>query len=165
MIKLVLLDRDGILNKELGDYVTCVEEFEVLPHAPYNLKRLQMEGIKLVVVTNQSGIAKQRYSHDGLAQIHTVLADELAKAGVQLDEIYYCPHHPSISNCLCRKPESGMIEKALSRFNVSPEHAVMIGDKPRDTAAAEGAGVKAFEVPSNHNWDMVVDEILGLAKK
>lgn len=160
----MLLDRDGILNKELGGYVTCVDDFEVLPHAVTNLKRLQQAGLKLVIVTNQSGIAKQLYSHYTLAQIHQVLIDELSKHGVKLDEIYYCPHHPTVSNCLCRKPESGMVQKALAKFGYEAKQAVMIGDKPRDTQAAVGAGVKAYEVPSNHDWTYVADEILASCK-
>lgn len=159
MVRFVLLDRDGVLNKELGGYVTNTADFEVLPHVVPNLLRLRKAGCKFIVITNQSGIAKQLYDHVTLGHIHQKLIQTLAAHQVVLEEIYYCPHHPDFSRCICRKPESGMVEKALARFGVNAAEAVMIGDTPRDVEAAAAAGVKAFKISSNEDWSWVVDEL------
>jgi D-glycero-D-manno-heptose 1,7-bisphosphate phosphatase len=160
MDKLILLDRDGVLNKELGGYVTNTEDFEVLPHVIPNLLRLKEAGYKFIVITNQSGIAKGMYSHYTLNAIHQKLIDALQTNQIFIEEIYYCPHHPDFSLCLCRKPKSGMIERALARFGVKPEQAVMIGDTVRDIEAAENVGVKAYKIHPNEDWAWVVDTIL-----
>lgn len=159
MLKLVLLDRDGVLNRELGGYVTNTSDFEVLPHVLPNLTRLKQRGCRFVVITNQSGIAKGLYTHEGLAGIHNKLKDTLAQQQIELDEIYYCPHHPDFGLCLCRKPQSSMIEKALARYGVRPGEAIMIGDTPRDVEAAEQAGVTGFKINPNEDWAFVVDEV------
>lgn len=162
MIQLVLLDRDGVLNREIGGYITNTEEFEVLPHVVPNLQKLKEAGCRFVIITNQSGIAKRKYTHDMLEQIHQKLRTHLLAHHIELDEIYYCPHDPYLSLCTCRKPKSGMIEKALARFNVSPEHAIMIGDTPRDIEAAEKVGVRGYKIDSNRNWKPIVDEIVAI---
>jgi D-glycero-D-manno-heptose 1,7-bisphosphate phosphatase len=159
MLKLIFFDRDGVLNKELGGYTSSVELFEVLPHVVPNLKRLAPHNLKYVVVTNQSGIAKGLYTHQILSDIHQKLINELEAHQLKLEDIYYCPHHPDFSLCICRKPQSGMIEKALAQFGVKPHEAIMIGDTPRDVEAAEAVGVKAYKIDSNQNWDFVLDEI------
>lgn len=160
MVKLILFDRDGVLNRELGGYVTDVPSFEVLPHVLPNLIKLKEAGYRFVIITNQSGIAKGIYSHEGLAAIHNKLKKYVAEAGIVFDEIYYCPHHPEYSLCLCRKPQSGMIEKALARFGVAPHEAVMIGDTPRDIEAAEAAGVKAYKIAPNEDWTPIAESLL-----
>lgn len=165
MSKLILLDRDGVLNRELGGYVTTPEAFEILPHVLPNLKRLADLGYLLVIITNQGGIAKKLYTHETLKQIHAKMTAELASHGIILSEIYYCPHHQDSGKCLCRKPASIMIEKALARFKVKPQDAFMIGDTPRDIEAATLAEVQSYQVDSNADWTFVVDEILAQTKK
>jgi len=160
MIKLILLDRDGVINKELGAYVTNPDDFELLPHVIPNLIKLKNAGIKVVVVTNQGGIAKELYTHIILAKIHNKLNTSLLEHNLSIDEIFYCPHHQDFGNCLCRKPASIMVEKALARFGVIAAEAHMIGDTQRDIDAAEAAGVKATMVESNQDWSFVIDEIL-----
>lgn len=159
MLKLVLLDRDGVLNRELGGYVTNTADFEVLPHVVPNLLRLKKMGCRFVVITNQSGIAKSLYTHKGLNEIHQKLVNTLEKNDLQLDEIYYCPHHPDFGLCLCRKPLSSMVEKALARYGVMPHEAIMIGDTMRDVEAAQHVGVSAYKINSNENWGRIVDEL------
>lgn len=160
MIKLILLDRDGVINKELGGYVTNPDDFELLPHVIPNLIKLKNAGIKVAVITNQGGIAKGLYSHQILADIHAKLNKSLLEHGLAFDEIYYCPHHPDFGKCLCRKPASIMVEKALARYGVNASEAIMIGDTQRDVDAANAAGVKATKVESNQDWLFVIDEIL-----
>lgn len=160
MVKLILFDRDGVLNRELGGYVTDVPFFEVLPHVLPNLIKLKRAGFRFVIITNQSGIAKGIYTHEILDAIHHKLKAHVAEAGIAFDEIYYCPHHPDYSRCICRKPQSGMIEKALARFGVKPEEAIMIGDTPRDIEAAEAAGVKTFKISPNEDWTPIAESLL-----
>lgn len=160
MFKLILLDRDGVINKELGAYVTNPNDFELLPHVIPNLIKLKRAGVLVVVITNQGGIAKGLYAHQTLVQIHQKLKLAIAEHQLFFDEIYYCPHHPEYGKCLCRKPGSIMIEKALARFGVNPQEALMIGDTQRDVDAAHAVGVKAIKIESNQDWSSIIDEIL-----
>ena len=106
-------------------------------------------GFALVVITNQSGIGLGLYGHEEVQALHDVLARELATAGVRLDGIYYCPHHPSGGRCLCRKPGSLLLERAIARHGIDPVRSIMIGDRERDVQAAEAAGVRGVIVESN----------------
>lgn len=148
--KAVFLDRDGVLNRELGRYVCGPEDLEVLPGVPAALKRLREKGYLLIVVTNQAGIARGLYTHETLRRMHEKLEEELARAGVRLDAIYYSPQHPDHSGrSLCRKPGPLMLEKAMARFGIDPSRSYFIGDRERDMQAAAAAGVKGILIPSN----------------
>ena len=160
MQKAIFLDRDGVLNKEIGAYVTHHDFFDVPEFVPVQLKRLQDAHYILIVITNQGGIAKGLYTNGELNSIHQKLTAVLAKSGVTLTAIYYCPHHPDYGKCLCRKPGSLMIEKAISKYDIDAEQSFMIGDTVRDIEAAEAAGVKGILIEPNIDWKFVVDEIL-----
>lgn len=160
MNKAVFLDRDGVINFDPGDYTFKPEEFKINEGIIQNLKRLHENGFLLIIITNQGGISKQIYTHDHVEVIHKYLAEELDKVNVQLTEIYYCPHHSVNENCICRKPNSLLIEKAIARFNIDPKKSFMIGDKMRDVEAAEKAGIKGIKVGLNENIEKYVDEIL-----
>ncbi|MBU8891547.1 MAG: HAD family hydrolase [Bacteroidales bacterium] len=160
MNKAVFLDRDGVINFDPGDYTFRLEEFKINEGVIRNLKRLHENGFLLILITNQGGISKQIYSSDHVEVIHIYLADELEKENVQLTEIYYCPHHSVNENCICRKPNSLLIEKAIARFDIDPEKSYMIGDKMRDVEAAEKAGVKGIKVGLNENIEKYVDQII-----
>ena len=138
MNKAVFLDRDGVLNKELGDYVCRFEDFKVLEHNFTALKELQDRGYLLIVITNQGGLAKGWYSANVLDQMHTQLITTYAEQGVLISEVYYCNHHPEYNGkCLCRKPGSLMLEKALARFGIDASQSYFIGDRERDVIAGE----------------------------
>ena len=157
--KAVFLDRDGVLNKELGDYVCRLEDFTVLEHNFEPLKKLQDLGYLLIVITNQGGLAKGWYSEETLTAMHQKLRTMYAENGIYLTEIYYCNHHPQYtSNCLCRKPGSLMLEKALARFEIDAERSYFIGDRERDVIAGEAAGVTGVLIDS----DQPIGEILHL---
>jgi D-glycero-D-manno-heptose 1,7-bisphosphate phosphatase len=145
MNKAIFLDRDGVLNKELYDYICRVEDFEVLTYQIPVLKKLYDEGYLLIIITNQGGIALNRYTEDQLAEMHRILYSEFEKQGAKITHAYYCPHHPTVNEpCQCRKPASGMVLEAIATYNIDPTLSVMIGDKPRDVEAANGAGVKGI---------------------
>ncbi|HEY0054935.1 MAG TPA: HAD family hydrolase [Pedobacter sp.] len=157
--KAVFLDRDGVLNKELGDYVCNLEDFHILEHNFETLKQLQDRGFLLIVITNQGGIAKGWYSESTLCKMHLKLADTYKKQGVVFTEMYYCRHNPLYNgNCLCRKPGSIMLEKAIARFNIDKTKSYFIGDRERDVIAGQSAGVSGILIDS----DQPISEVLRL---
>lgn len=160
MNKAVFLDRDGVINHDPGDYTYNLSEFTLNDGIIENLKRLHNNGFLLILITNQGGISKKLYTHSNVDEIHTYFINELKKVGVSLAEAYYCPHHSNNEKCLCRKPNSLMIEKALARFNIDPKQSYMLGDKDRDVECAEKAGVKGIKVEINKNIKKYVDQII-----
>jgi D-glycero-D-manno-heptose 1,7-bisphosphate phosphatase len=154
MNKAIFLDRDGVLNHEIYDYITKPEDFEVLEYQIPPLKKLYDEGFLLIVITNQGGIAQNRYTEEILAEMHQILADKFEAQGAKITHAYYCPHHPTISGeCSCRKPKSGMLLEAIATYNIDPALSVMVGDKPRDVEAANGAGVRGIEILPDEQID------------
>ena len=161
MNKAVFLDRDGVLNKELGDYVCHFEDFKVLEHNFTALKELQDRGYLLIVITNQGGLAKGWYSANVLDQMHTQLITTYAEQGVLISEVYYCNHHPEYNGkCLCRKPGSLMLEKALARFGIDASQSYFIGDRERDVIAGQAAGVTGILIDS----DQPIGDVLRLIR-
>lgn len=160
----VFLDRDGVLNQEIGNYVTTPEAFQVLPHVISNLQKLQQHNFRLIVITNQGGIAKGLYTKNVLQQIHAKFLAVCAENGVVIDEIFYCPHHPDFGKCLCRKPGSLMIQKALAKYRIDASKSFMIGDAERDMQAANDAGVTGFRISPNENWDHITGKILEMSR-
>jgi D-glycero-D-manno-heptose 1,7-bisphosphate phosphatase len=148
MNKAVFLDRDGVINVERG-YTHRIEDFVILPDLVENLKLYLSKGYLLIIVSNQSGVAKGLYTQADVETIHSFLTNELTKHDIRLSEIYYCIHHPDVSRCICRKPDSLFVEKALARFNIDPSKSYFIGDKDRDVQAAEKAGVKGILIEAN----------------
>jgi D-glycero-D-manno-heptose 1,7-bisphosphate phosphatase len=148
MKKAVFLDRDGVINVERG-YTHRLEDFLILPDVMEVLQLLQKRGYLLIVISNQSGIAKELYKQTDVETLHQFMVEEFTKNGIVLSEIYYCVHHPDVCNCICRKPDSLFVEKSLARFDIDPKESYFIGDKERDVEAAEKAGVKGILIESN----------------
>ena len=157
-MKAVFLDRDGVINVERG-YTHKLEDFVILPDLMEVLQLLQKKGYLLIVISNQSGIAKGLYKQSEVEVLHKFMTDEFAKNGIRLSEIYYCVHHPDVSNCICRKPDSLFVEKALARFDIDAAESFFIGDKERDTEAAEKAGVKGILIEANISLKTILDQI------
>ncbi len=150
MQKVLFLDRDGVINHDPGDYTQSLETFILLPEILDRLKLWYETGYKLVVITNQAGIAKGLYDREEVEKMHQYLQDSAKQKGFDFLAFYYCPHHPEINGkCLCRKPGSVLIEKAIKRFDVDKFNSLMIGDKDRDLVAASSAGIKGFKVNCN----------------
>lgn len=149
MDKAIFLDRDGVINHDPGDYTKSLEEFHILPTVMEALKQIQDKGFKLILITNQGGVAKGLYTHDEVARIHDYFIDQCAKNGVTITEVYYSPHHDDYGKSLSRKPGSLMIEKGLAKFQIDPSKSYMIGDKQRDCDCGEAVGVKGILVPTN----------------
>ena len=160
MHKAVFLDRDGVINYDHLPYQYKVEDFEILPNLGHALKLLKDRDYKLIVVSNQGGIAKGLYSHEDVEKLHKILAEYLRKFDVVLDEIYYCPHHPNSGNCICRKPDSLLLEKGIARFNIDRTVSYFIGDMERDMEAGRKAGLKVIKMNANDPLDLYLKQIV-----
>ncbi len=153
--KAVFLDRDGVVNIDHG-YVSRWENFEFVPGALVAMRALKHAGFSLVIVTNQSGIARGYYTESQYQTLTFTMRQVLSEAGAAVDEVYHCPHHPAGSvvsltmNCYCRKPAPGMIFRAARDLNLSLPDSILVGDKPSDIQAARAAGIgKAYIVHSD----------------
>ena len=154
--KALFLDRDGVINRERGEYTYTVTDFEILPTVFRVLKTAQNMGYKLILITNQGGIAKGIYSHNDVHSVHEYLQTELQKNGIDLTDIYYSPHHQDYSKSLDRKPNSLMLEKAIAVYQIDPKQSFMIGDSERDIIASESVGVKGFLISPNSSLDFIL---------
>lgn len=160
MQKAVFLDRDGVINSDVGHYyVYKPEAFIINEHLFDALVTWQERGFIFVVISNQGGISKKQYSKSDVDLVHEKLIEQASDKGIKFEEIYYCPHHSSVENCLCRKPQSLMIEKALDRFSIDRSKSYLIGDSDRDIEAAINAGIKGIKVAANQSLLTIVDEI------
>jgi D-glycero-D-manno-heptose 1,7-bisphosphate phosphatase len=156
--KAVFLDRDGVINFERG-YTSKLEDFVILPDLIEVLQLLKARGYLLIVVSNQSGIAKGLYEQNDVEVLHRYLISELKKNNIVLDEIYYCVHHSDVGLCICRKPDSLFVEKALARFDIDPAQSYFIGDKERDVEAGEKAGVNGILIEANISLKTILHKI------
>ncbi|ABR73412.1 D-glycero-beta-D-manno-heptose 1,7-bisphosphate 7-phosphatase [Actinobacillus succinogenes] len=147
MKKAIFLDRDGTLNIDHG-YVHQIDDFHFIDGSIEALQKLKSMGYLLVLVTNQSGIARGYFSEAQFLRLTEWMDWSLADRGVDLDGIYYCPHHPQGKGeykriCDCRKPKSGMLNQAIKELNIDPAQSFMVGDKIEDLLAAQGAKVRS----------------------
>lgn len=159
MQKAIFLDRDGIINTEIGNYVTSEPDFHINPSLIPFLKAMQAKGFQFVVISNQGGVAKNLYNHAFLDGIHQTLISRLSAHEISLLEIYYCPHHPDFGKCICRKPDSLMVEKAIARFKLNAAVCWFIGDAQRDMEAAAKAGVRGILAESNSDLTLLIKEM------
>lgn len=149
--KSVFLDRDGTINEDPG-YLSKIEQFIFLPQALEALKALQEAGFALVVITNQSGIARGYFTVEDLDKVHNHMEELLSQAGIKLGGIYYCPHHPEkglpeyVQQCSCRKPGIALLQKAAEELNLDLVQSYMVGDKLSDIGAGQQAGCKTVLV-------------------
>jgi D-glycero-D-manno-heptose 1,7-bisphosphate phosphatase len=163
--KCIFLDRDGVLNVDRVDYVYRLEEFIIPPGVGEALRALKDAGYLLVIITNQSGIAKGIYKREDVYMIHQAIQDG---TGVELDDIYFCPYHEKFdSHSLTRKPGSLMIEKAAAKYDVDMNASWMVGDHERDITAGTRAGLRTIrlapagtETKATH----LVDDLLAASK-
>lgn len=159
MNRAVFLDRDGVINKKRDDYVKNAGEFVILPDASQAIKLLNENKYLVIIITNQSAINRGIITHDILAEIHQFMKGELGKYGAIVDAIYYCPHRPD-ENCSCRKPKTGLIEKAINDYSISNDLSWLVGDSESDILAAAKLGIKAVRMEQDTSLLKAVSEIL-----
>ena len=140
-MKLVILDRDGTINEDSDHYIKSPEELHPIEGSLDAIARLTQAGYRIVVATNQSGIARGLFDTATLIAIHTLLQRQAAQAGGRIDAFFFCPHAAD-SSCQCRKPQPGMLVEVARRFNVSLKDVYMVGDAQRDLEAAVAAGAR-----------------------
>jgi len=139
----VFLDRDGTVNIE-KDHLYRIADWEWMSGAIEAIKGFNEMGLLVIVITNQSGIARGLYTKEDVIMLHCYVDTLLAAAGARIDAYYFCPHHPDygeIRKCLCRKPQPGLLLKAQQDFDIDMENSFMIGDKYSDALAGLSAGV------------------------
>jgi D-glycero-D-manno-heptose 1,7-bisphosphate phosphatase len=152
MNKAVFLDRDGVINRKgTGYYIYRIEDFYFNEGVKEALGYFISVGYILIIITNQGGIARGIFSKTQLEELHKHMVQQLAESDIRITGIYYCPHHPDVSSCLCRKPGTLLFEQAIQKFDIDPEASFMIGDSEIDIQAAEKLGIKGILIPTNGN--------------
>lgn len=138
----LFLDRDGVINVE-KHYLHRKEDFEFIDGIFELCRKYQSLGYKIIVVTNQSGIARGYYGEAEFKELTGWMIKAFKEQGVVIDAVYHCPHHPDISGaCRCRKPEAGMLLEAAEAYDIDLENSLLVGDSERDIIAAHRAGLK-----------------------
>lgn len=172
--KAVFLDRDGTINEEC-DYLFRIEDCRFIPGVAEAVKRLNAAGFLVVVVTNQSGVARGFYGVNDIVKLHAWMAGQLAAAGARIDAWYYCPHHPEygeIKDCDCRKPLPGMLLQAAAEHSIDLASSWIVGDKVADIEAGVAAGCQPLLVRTGYGAEhegkvstevIVVDSLLDAA--
>ena len=154
MRRAVFLDRDGTINIE-KEYLYLAKDFEFIPGVVEAIQLLNQAGVMVVVVTNQSGVARGYYTEDDVVNLHRHIARELELSGVHIDAWLFCPHHPTgrgsyALQCNCRKPLPGMLHEAAERYDINLEESTMIGDKQADIEAGQAAGCHTILVRTGY---------------
>lgn len=153
MNKAVFLDRDGVLNHDKVDYVYTIEEFKIFDGVGEALKKFKDAGFKLIIITNQSGIAKGVYTAKEVVDCFEYLQ---SKTGNLIDDMFFCPHHPNYDiTCECRKPGNAMILEAAQKYNINLSASFMVGDAQRDISAGKKSGVTTIHI--NNGKENVTD--------
>lgn len=160
----VFLDRDGTINHE-RNYLHRIEDFEFIDGAPQALRRLQDTGYLLVVVTNQSGVARGYFTMEDVERLNAYMREQLKSYGVEIDGIYTCPHHPTagigeyLRDCDCRKGKPGMLLQAAHDLDIDLKRSFMIGDKLSDVESGVAAGCPSLLVRTGYGSELEAEEV------
>ncbi len=159
MLEAVFLDRDGVINEEV-DYLCDVSELRLIPGASEAIKKLNDANIIVIVISNQSAVARGYCSEDDVRGINARLEELLGAEGARLDEVFFCPHHPGpvkgegdphyVRACKCRKPEMGMIRRGLDKYDISIENCALVGDTTSDIETGRRAGCRTVMVRTGY---------------
>ena len=158
MQKLIILDRDGVINHDSPDYIKSPAEWHAIPSSITAISLLKKKGYLVAIATNQSGIGRGYYSTETLEKIHNKLITLLKETNTTIDKIVFCPHPPQ-DNCYCRKPKPGMLNEILSFFNIDPKAQTIyfVGDAKRDLLAAKAAFCKPILVKTGKGKQTLQD--------
>jgi len=138
-MKLILLDRDGVINQDSKHYIKSPDEWQAIPGSLEAIAQLNQQNFQVALATNQAGVGRGLFTLETLQAIHHKMQQQLADIGGHLDAIYFCPHHPD-EQCRCRKPQPGMLLQAMADFAVTPKETLFLGDSLKDIQAAQAAG-------------------------
>ena len=167
----VFLDRDGTINEEVG-YMDSLEKLKIIPEAFEAIRLINQNGMKAVVITNQSGVARGLFSEEFVQTVHAIIQEQLKARKAFIEAFYHCPHHPTegqgvyLQACNCRKPAPGLLFKAADEMEIDLGRSYMIGDMPKDIEAAKRAGAKGILVRTGYGqehraFDVEPDYIAG----
>jgi D-glycero-D-manno-heptose 1,7-bisphosphate phosphatase len=180
----VFLDRDGTINEEVG-YVNHLDRVRVYPWSAEAIRKLNLAGVPVIAVTNQSGVARGYFTEELVRQVHQKIAQQLAEQNARVDAFYYCPHHPNASleayriDCRCRKPSTALLEEAAERFGIELRKTYVVGDSYRDMQLGFNAGARTVLLMTGYGrgeyeyhrgaWprrpDLVVENLLQAVEK
>ena len=161
----VFLDRDGTINEEVG-YLSDPGGFVLISGSGKAVLKLNQAGLLVVVVSNQSGVARGYFTEDDVRRVNDRMIEELGRFGARLDGIYYCPHHPEFGDekyrvkCRCRKPMPGMIEEAKREFDIDVSRSFVVGDHVGDIELAQNVGASSIFVLTGHGGEEY-DKMIG----
>lgn len=144
-MKLIILDRDGVINEDSAEYVRTAQQWRPLPGSLEAIARLSHAGYRVVVATNQAGLARRLFDFDALAAMHGKFLRLLGEFGGRVDGIFFCPHAPE-AHCACRKPRPGLLLDIARRYQIELTGIPMVGDSIRDMEAARAAGARPILV-------------------
>ena len=151
-MKLIILDRDGVINEDSDDYIKSPDEWIPIAGSLEAIGKLSQNGFKVIIITNQSGIGRKIFSIEMLNAIHKKMSINLAQYGGVIDGIFFCPCAPE-ENCNCRKPKSGLYNEVSDRLQISLENVFCVGDKITDIQAAQNARAKPILVKTGKEND------------
>lgn len=159
--KAIFLDRDGVLisNKD-HYYIWNPEQVNFIDGIFENLQKLADAGFILFIVSNQGGIAKGLYTKQDTDRLHDMLLQTFSSKGITITEIVYCPHHPEVEKCICRKPSPLLIDKLLDKHKIDLSKSYMIGDSDSDMEAAQKAGISGIKIAPNENMFSYISFLL-----
>lgn len=154
----IFLDRDGTVSEEVG-HLDSLTKLMLLPQAFVAIEKINKSGLKAIVITNQSGVARGYFTEEFVSEVHLRIQEMLGKRGAHIDAFYYCPHHPTEGRgcytqpCHCRKPGTGMLLQAAQDLNIDLQLSYMIGDTIKDIEAALRAGAKGVLVRTGYGQE------------
>ena len=160
----VFLDRDGTINEEVG-YLDSLDKLKLYDNAAEALRLINESGMKAVVITNQSGVARGYFTEEFVRDVHANIQKILREKGAFIDAFYYCPHHPTEGIplyrqvCTCRKPEAGMVIQASDHLNIDLKHSYIVGDMLKDIQAAKRVGAKGILVKTGYGMNTLTEDI------
>ena len=159
MNRAVFLDRDGAITKEPPYYAHKIDQLELIPKSAEAIRLLNKSGFKVIVVSNQAGVARGYYQEKDIQIYNNEMKRQLEEKGARIDAIYYCPHHPGATiekykiDCECRKPKPGMLKRAEGDLNLDLKHSFLVGDKMSDIEAGYRVGCKTILVLTGQGND------------
>ncbi len=148
-MKLIILDRDGVINYDSPDYIKSAEEWLPINSSIHAIARLHQAGYTVAVATNQSGVGRGYFSHEILTAIHQKMLNTVKAAGGHIDKITLCPHTPD-ARCTCRKPQPGLLQEISKHYECSLDHIAFVGDSLKDIQAAQRAGCQPILVKTGN---------------
>ncbi len=171
--KCVFLDRDGVLIEDVG-YLKNPENIIIMENSFGALRTLKDAGFLLIIVTNQAGVSKGLLSVEEVGKVNKKLLSIYELNGIHIDDLYFCPHHkdgtvePYNISCSCRKPETGMVDRGIEKFDIDVKNSFMVGDKDSDILLAKNSGMKSFYIKNDmyeHDKNIIPDYTVSSLKE